>query len=157
MMRWLVCVSIAIALAMPALADDDLDAAFARDVLIIEASQYACYRFDIYVAQNVEQRRRGLMFVRDIPTMTGMLFVYESANYYSMWMKNTFIPLDMVFARADGTVSSVARHTEPQSLRSVGAVEPVVFVLELNAGITEQLFIDDNSRLVWEPADGVIE
>ena len=157
MRRWLLCLTISVALAATALGDDDLDAVFSKDVLIIEASRHACYRFDIYLATSNEQRQRGLMFVRSMPQMTGMLFVYDSPNYYSMWMKNTFIPLDMVFARQDGTISSIARHTEPQSLRSLAAIEPVVFVLELNAGITEQLYIDENSRLIWARDDDVVE
>jgi uncharacterized membrane protein (UPF0127 family) len=60
----------------------------------------------------------------------------------------------MVFARRDGTVSSIVRNTEPQSLRSIASIEPVAFVLELNAGTTERLFIDESSRLVWGPANG---
>ena len=92
------------------------------------------------------------MHVRHLPPNTGMLFIYEHADYLSMWMKNTYIALDMVFARLDGSISSVVRNTEPMSLRSIGATEPVSFVLELNAGITEKLFIDENSRLVLETA-----
>ena len=146
-----VCFAIAVLAAAPAAGDDELDAAFGKDILIIEASAFACHRFDIYLATNDQQRSRGLMFVRDLPASTGMLFVYDSARVISMWMKNTFIPLDMVFARRDGTVSSVAHRTEPQSLRSVASIEPVSFVLELNAGTAKRLFIDENSRLVWEP------
>jgi uncharacterized membrane protein (UPF0127 family) len=56
----------------------------------------------------------------------------------------------MVFARRDGTVSSVVRNTVPQSLESISSVEPVSFVLELNAGTTERLAIDAGSRLIWE-------
>ncbi|HEX9852471.1 MAG TPA: DUF192 domain-containing protein, partial [Woeseiaceae bacterium] len=66
----------------------------------------------------------------------------------SMWMKNTYIPLDMVFIRGDGRVSSVARNTEPLSLRSVSSTEPVNYVLELNAGVTQRLSIDAGSLLV---------
>ena len=65
-------------------------------------------------------------------------------------MKNTYIPLDMVVARSDGTVSSVARDTVPRSLKSIGPTEPVSFVLELNAGTTKRLSIDAGSRLIWE-------
>jgi len=134
-------------------ADDSLDEAFSKDVLIIEASAHACHRFDVYLALNSSQRARGLMHVRSLPPATGMLFVYERDDYLSMWMKNTFIPLDMIFARADGSISSVVRNTEPMSLRSIASTEPVNFVLELNAGITERLFIDENSRLVLETVD----
>jgi len=146
-----VCFAIALLATATAAGDDELDAAFGKDVLIIEASAFACHRFDIYLASNDQQRSRGLMFVRDLPASTGMLFVYDSTRVISMWMKNTFIPLDMVFARRNGTVSSVAHQTEPQSLRSVASIEPVRFVLELNAGTAKRLFIDENSRLIWEP------
>lgn len=139
---------------VPAFADDELDAAFDKGVLIIEASEFACHRLDIYLALNNAQRARGLMHVRNLPSMTGMLFVYEPGSRISMWMKNTYISLDMVFARQDGTVSSVARNTEPLSLRSIASIEPVMFVLELNAGTTERLHIDENSRLIWEPPYG---
>jgi uncharacterized membrane protein (UPF0127 family) len=111
-----------LAFANSGAADEELDAAFAKDVLIIEASQ--C-----------------------------MLFVYDRSQRVSMWMRNTYIPLDMVFARRDGTVSSIAQHTEPMSLRSVISIEAVDFVLELNAGTAERLFIDEDSRLWWEPAN----
>jgi len=134
-------------------ADGSLDEAFSKDVLIIEASAHACHRFDVYLALNNSQRARGLMHVRSLPPTTGMLFVYERTDYLSMWMKNTFIPLDMIFARADGSISSVVRNTEPMSLRSIASTEPVTFVLELNAGITQELFIDENSRLVLETVD----
>ena len=141
-------------LTTSALANEELDARFEKDVLLIEASRWACYRFDIYVAQTESQRNRGLMFVRDLPATTGMLFVYAGDRVASMWMKNTFIPLDMLFIRFDGTVSSVIANTEPQSLKSQSAIEPVTFVLELNAGTAARLAIDENSRIFWEPVHG---
>ena len=111
-------------LASSALAQNsDLDEAFEKDVLIIHASEHACYRLDIYLAMNNEQRARGLMHVRSLPQATGMLFVYESDGYLSIWMKNTYIPLDIVFARADGSVSSIEYDAEPLSLRSMQALE----------------------------------
>lgn len=126
-----------------------LDKAFDKSVLIVTASNYACLRFDIYVAENKEQRARGLMYVRNLPETSGMLFIYERDGFLSMWMKNTFIPLDILFVRADGGVSSIAYDTEPQSLRSITALEPVRFVLELNAGVAEKFSIDRYSRLYW--------
>ena len=155
MKRWIVAAAIG-ALACAAVADDELDKRFARDVLIIEASAHGCHRFDIYVAADNAQKSRGLMFVRELPATTGMLFIYDRQPV-SMWMKNTFIPLDMLFIRRDGTVSSVAHDTEPQSLRSISSTEPVSFVLELNAGTAKRLVIDENSRIYWEPAHGDVE
>lgn len=153
MKRWLAVLWLAL-LALPALGNEELDARFEKDVLLVEASRWACYRFDIYVAATDAQRSRGLMFVRDLPTMTGMLFVYAGDRVASMWMKNTFISLDMIFARLDGTVSSVIANTEPQSLKSQLAIEPVAFVLELNAGTAARLGIDENSRIFWQPVHG---
>ena len=118
-----------------------------KSEIIISASENACYRFDIYLAMTRAQQTQGLMYIRDLPEMTGMLFGYTQPGIRAMWMKNTFIPLDILFIRADGSVSSVARNTEPQSLLTISAVEPVKFVLELNAGVTEKLSIDDNSQV----------
>ena len=153
MNRWLTGV-VLLLLASVSFGNEELDATFSKDVLIVEASDFGCHRFDIYLALNDAQRSRGLMFVRELPDTTGMLFVYPGDYELSMWMKNTFIPLDMVFARPDGTVTNVIRNAEPQSLKSLRSSENAAFVLELNAGVTERLAIDENSRIYWEPAHG---
>ena len=127
---------------------ESLDVAFDKDVLIIETASKGCFKLDIYLAVNRDQQRRGLMFVRELPQWTGMLFVYRRADMRSMWMKNTYIPLDILFARGDGSVSSVEANTEPLSLKSISSVEPVNYVLELNAGMAKKLGIDTGSRLI---------
>jgi len=132
-------------------AQEPLEQSFESDVLVI-VGRYACYRFDIYLAVSPPQQRRGLMFVRDLPERTGMLFVYRDDNYRSMWMRNTYISLDMVFARRDGTITNIVRETVPLSEKSVVSSEPARFVLELNAGVARRLAIDEDSRLLWEPA-----
>ena len=128
----------------------DLDGTF--DFASLEVINDAGERleFDVYLAEDFEQHRQGLMFVRTMPETTGMLFVYDSDEIHSMWMKNTFISLDMVFARGDGAVSSVIRNTTPRTLNSHRSTEPVRYVLELNAGTTRRLGIGSNSRLLWE-------
>lgn len=128
-----------------------LDEFFERDELVIVTDDDARHTFGIYLATNFDQQRRGLMFVRELPERTGMLFVYEAEMLHSMWMKNTYIPLDIVFARRDGTVSSVIHDTEPLSLDSLSSLEPVTYVLELNAGVARRYNIDTGSRLVWSP------
>lgn len=129
----------------------DLDDAFARGAIVIEAGEHACYRFDVYLAETGAQHARGLMFVRELPKFTGMLFVYPDSAMRSMWMKNTYIPLDMLFIRADGSVSSIARDTEPRSLASIRSTEPIRYVLELNAGLTEELGIGPESVVYFPP------
>jgi uncharacterized membrane protein (UPF0127 family) len=148
--RIVAILSISLLLSGQSSQDDDLDAAFDKAILVISAGEHACYAFDIYLALDRKQQMRGLMHVRHMPEFTGMLFVYRDANIHSMWMKNTFIPLDMLFIRADGTVSSVETDTVPQSLKSVSSIEPVNFVLELNAGVTERLHINTDS-IVYFP------
>lgn len=125
-----------------------LDDAFARNSIIIEASEAACYDFDVYLALTDTQQRRGLMHVRRLPRSSGMLFVYADSGQHSMWMKNTYLPLDILFIRGDGTIATIARQTEPLSLRSIASTEPVRYVLELNAGVTEALRIDTQSRIL---------
>jgi len=130
-------------------AEDPVDQAFDKDVLVI-AARDACHRFDIYLALSHPQQRRGLMRVRSLPSSTGMLFVYADEKFRSMWMKNTFIPLDILFAKSDGSVSSIAKNTVPQSLKSISSTEAVMFVLELNAGTAERLAIEPGSYLIWD-------
>ncbi len=127
--------------------DESLDAAFEKDVLVITASEHPCYKFDIYVATTRAQQTRGLMHVRYMPDSTGMLFVYRQPRLLSMWMKNTYMSLDILFIRADGSIANIETHTEPLSLESISAIEPLNFVLELNAGVTERLGIDTDSRV----------
>jgi uncharacterized membrane protein (UPF0127 family) len=124
---------------------DDLDAAFDKDVIVIQASEHACYVFDIYLAMSPQQRSRGLMFVRHMPQFSGMLFVYAQASVLSIWMKDTYIPLDILFIRADGSIANIWTHAEPLSLASMRSIEPLNFVLELNAGVTERLRINTDS------------
>ena len=126
----------------------DLDAAFAFDSLTVINDRGEELEFDVYLATDFEQQRRGLMFVRDMPERTGMLFVYDSEETRSMWMKNTYIPLDMVFARTDGSVVNVVTDTVPQTLTSHRSTEPARYVLELNAGTARRLGIGTGSRIV---------
>lgn len=156
MKSFIVC----LALLMPGLATSQdlppLDEAFDQGVLVIDGED-ACHRFHVYLALTRAQQRRGLMFVRAMDPGTGMLFVYGEPAYLSMWMKNTFIPLDMLFVRADGSVASIAKDTEPQSLESIGAEELVRYVLELNAGTTSRLGIAAGSRLFVDAEEFLVE
>jgi hypothetical protein len=127
------------------MADEGLESAFTSTSIVIQTSGSACYDFAVYLALTPEQQRRGLMHVRRLPRFTGMLFVYRNDDIHSMWMKNTLIPLDILFIRSDGSVASIAQMTEPLSLRSIASTEPVRYVLELNGGVAAELGIDTDS------------
>jgi uncharacterized membrane protein (UPF0127 family) len=128
----------------------ELDAHFGYGELTVLSDDGTSHEFRVYLATEHEQQRRGLMFVRDLPPDVGMLFIYESDAIRSMWMKNTYISLDMVFARADGTVVNIVNDTVPQTLDSHASSEPARFVLELNAGTARKLGIGKRSRLIFD-------
>lgn len=130
-------------------ADDTLDAVFPQTSIVIEASQDGCYRFQVHVARDIAQQRRGLMHVRNLEGWSGMLFVYDDEAMRSMWMKNTYIPLDILFADTNGVIRSIATDTEPLSLASIRSGQPARFVLELNAGTADRLSIRPGDRLYW--------
>ncbi len=79
----------------------------------------------------------------------GMLFPYDVPQPASFWMKNTLIPLDMIFIRADGTIARIAANTVPHSLQSVESGEPVAAVLEIAGGRSAQLGIAEGDRVSW--------
>lgn len=92
--------------------------------------------FTVEIADTDASRARGLMFRQRLPEGRGMLFDFGQPRPVSMWMKNTYISLDMLFIRADGTIAYIAENTVPQSLDTIGISEPVLAVLELPAGTT---------------------
>ncbi|MFC5553514.1 DUF192 domain-containing protein [Methylobacterium iners] len=103
--------------------------------------------FQVEVMRDDASRARGLMFRRSMPPDRGMLFDFEQVAPVAMWMKNTYLPLDMLFIRADGTVARIAADTEPLSTKVVPSGEPVLAVLELNAGTTARLGIRAGDRV----------
>ena len=103
--------------------------------------------FQVEVMRTPDERSKGLMFRRFMPQDRGMLFDFQRSEPVAMWMQNTFIPLDMVFIRSDGTVARVAERTEPLSTRTIPSGEPVLSVLEVNAGIAETIGLKAGDRV----------
>ncbi len=136
----------ALVLWQPAAAQNLNALAQARGVL--EASGGACVLLDLWLAETPAQQRRGLMHVRELPDMRGMLFIYRREQHISMWMKNTYVPLDMLFIRADGSVARIAAGTRPLSLENIPSGEPVNRVLELKAGAVRRWGIEPGDRLL---------
>lgn len=105
------------------------------------------HAFQVEVMRTPEQRARGLMFRRFMPADRGMLFDFERVEPVAMWMQNTYISLDMVFIRADGTVARIAEQTEPLSTRTIPSGEPVLGVLEVNGGIAAKIGLKPGDKV----------
>ena len=127
----------------------DLDRDLKKSSLIVSTSKKTCYLLSIWVAHSIKEKARGLMYIRNMPEQSGMLFVYTESDQRSMWMKNTYIPLDIIFIKNSETISSIARDTEPLSLKNIRSIEPVNYVLEINAGMTKKMGIVPNDKVFW--------
>ncbi|MFM6853451.1 MAG: DUF192 domain-containing protein [Sphingopyxis sp.] len=108
------------------------------------------HRFNVEVARSDDEQARGLMFRTELAADAGMIFPFASAKYASFWMKNTLIPLDMLFVRADGTIDRIAENTVPESLEPVASGGEVTAVLELAGGTAARLALDERARVRWE-------
>ena len=104
---------------------------------------------DAEVAYTRDQRTRGLMWRTELAEGTGMLFIFQGDQWLSFWMKNTLIPLDMIFVRADGTIARIAADTVPYSLAPVSSGEPVAAVLEIAGGRAAELGIAEDDTVMW--------
>lgn len=103
----------------------------------------------VEVARTAEDQARGLMFRTKLQPDAGMIFPFEADRMASFWMKNTVIPLDIIFIRRDGTIESIAANTIPYSLDSVQSGEPVAAVLEIAGGRAAELGIAAGDTVRW--------
>ena len=104
--------------------------------------------FMVEVMRTDNDRARGLMFRPSMPQDNGMLFDFERDQMVTMWMKNTYISLDMVFIFADGRIHRIESRTEPQSEKTISSGVPVRAVLELNANVASRLGLRAGDRIL---------
>jgi uncharacterized protein len=152
--RWLVLVALLFTVqlwAEPAADVQTLDRMFPRSTMQIATSDARLHAFEIWIADNEPRRARGLMFVRELAENQGMLFLYPNEQPISMWMKNTYLPLDMLFVDSHGRIVKVVENTTPQSLDTIESGALVRGVVELNAGVSAKLHLRPGS-LVIHPA-----
>jgi len=112
-------------------------------------TQDTSYDFDIELALDDSHRQYGLMFRTNLPEMNGMLFIYEEKKRISMWMKNTFIPLDILFIDDDGKIIRIAKSQQPRSLSLIRSGGEAKAVLELNGGLTDKLNIAVGDEIIY--------
>ena len=105
-------------------------------------------KVDVEIAQSADEQARGLMFRRSLKRGRGMLFLYGAPQEINMWMRNTYISLDMVFFKADGRVHRIASNTEPFSEEIIHSYGNVTAVLEIGAGEASRLGIEEGDRII---------
>lgn len=110
--------------------------------------------FNVEVARSSEEQAQGLMHRTSLPADGGMLFPFVPARAASFWMKNTLIPLDMIFIRPDGTIARIAANTTPHSLDLVESGEPVAAVLEIAGGGAAAAGIAEGDAVSWPGGPG---
>ncbi len=122
---------------------------FERAELTIETAGGQRHRFEVELALSRAQHTQGLMYRRDLAADAGMLFLYERAGMHSMWMRNTLIPLDMLFIARDGRIVHIAQRTVPGSLDTISSEGPVKAVLEVNGGTAARLGLQPGDRVLY--------
>jgi uncharacterized membrane protein (UPF0127 family) len=117
--------------------------------LTITGADRKVHRFTVEVAATPQDQQRGLMFRESLAPDQGMIFPYSPPINASFWMKNTLIPLDLLFIRADNTVARIEQNAVPLSLDPIVAGEPVVAVLEIAGGRSGELGIASGAKVDW--------
>lgn len=121
-----------------------------RLVPLTVTSNGKLHRFTVELAKTPAEQARGLMFRTELAPNRGMIFPFTEVRMASFWMKNTVIPLDIIFVRSDGTIESIAANTTPYSLDPVASGEPVSAVLELAGGRAAELGITPGDKVEWQ-------
>lgn len=126
---------------------DGTPQALPLEALSVETSD-GTFAFQVQIAATLEQKQTGLMFRTEMPAGEGMLFTYKYPTNPGFWMRNTYIPLDIIFVRADGTIANIAHNTAPMSLDTVSSVGYVTGVLEINGGLAQELGIEPGDKIL---------
>ncbi|CAH0354631.1 hypothetical protein SPH9361_03078 [Sphingobium sp. CECT 9361] len=144
-------------LALPACSDNTSTAdnttvatkTTASTIPLTIVSKGKTHRFDVELALTPEEQEQGLMFRKELPADGGMVFPMTPPRTASFWMKNTVIPLDMLFIRTDGTIALIAANTKPYAREPVSAGVPVAAVLELRGGRAAELGVKEGDKVKW--------
>jgi uncharacterized membrane protein (UPF0127 family) len=111
------------------------------------ATKTGVHVFSVELAVTDAERERGLMFRRSVPEFYGMLFDFKRDQEVSMWMKNTYVSLDMIFIQSDGRIRRIAENTQVESLKIIPSGGPVRAVLEVAAGTARKLGIEPGDQV----------
>ena len=145
-MRFLALFITALMLVGPLPSGGPLKAAELQPLEIVTKSGVRSFAVELAVTET--ELSRGLMYRRELPEGRGMLFDFKRDQPIGMWMKNTYIPLDMIFIRSDSTISQIAEDTKPHSTQIIMSAEPAQAVLEVIAGTARKMGIAPGDKVL---------
>ena len=123
------------------------------EVYLIKASGDTLRKLDVELAETDYEHQTGLMYRESMEDDQGMLFIYNDARTRSFYMKNTYIPLDIIYYGADSTLVSIQKNAIPRDETSLPSEGPTQFVLEINGGLSDQWGIEDGDRFSFQDID----
>jgi len=118
--------------------------------VVIESPSGTRVSFKVEVARTPGERERGLMFRQSLPENHGMLFIMPREEVQYFWMKNTLIPLDIIFIDSNMRIVGIIENTEPLSTKTLTIGKPSKYVLEINAGLAKKYLLSEGSRITFE-------
>ena len=127
-----------------------LSTAAARAEPLVIHTGGSAYKFEVEVVTTPDTRAQGLMFRKSMAANAGMLFIYPGEQAVSFWMKNTLIPLDMLFLKADGSIAHIAHNAVPMDETPIDSGAAVKAVLEVNGGTANALGIKEGDRVEFQ-------
>ena len=119
------------------------------ELLLVKATGDTIQKLDIEIADDDYQRETGLMHRSSMATTRGMLFIFEDEVQRGFYMKNTLIPLDLIYIGSDNTIVSFAENAKPMDENTLPSRVPAQYVLEINGGLSEEWGLDIGDRVVW--------
>lgn len=120
-----------------------------KNIIKISNSSDILHTFEVYIADSNSKRKKGLMYIENLPNNHGMLFKFNSPRIASMWMKNTYISLDLLFIDKNQTIVKIHNNAEPFNLKSISSKLKVKWVLEINGGLAEELGINPGNKIIF--------
>lgn len=120
-----------------------------KNIIKISNSSDILHTFEVYIADSNSKRKKGLMYIENLPNNHGMLFKFNSPRIASMWMKNTYISLDLLFIDKNQTIVKIHNNAEPFNLKSISSKLKVKWVLEINGGLAEELEINPGNKIIF--------
>ena len=119
------------------------------EVRFIGTDDQLVARIVVEFAETQQEQAQGLMGRRSLPALGGMLFINDEPRMQHFWMKNTPLPLDIIFIRDDLTITNIVKRTRPLSPDYIDSTEEAQYVLEVRAGFTDKYAIDESTRIEW--------